>query len=198
MKTQLFIALKIFALFTILLGIVYPLLITGIAQLAFPEKSNGSLIVQGNKVIGSELIGQKFDSIIYFSSRPSATDYNSMPSGGSNLGPISSKLKQQVADRTVQFIKFNQLSGSEPIPSEMLLASASGIDPHISPNAAMLQVNRIVTARQFDNSQKQRLLQSIKELSEAPQFSFLGEDRINVLVLNLELNKLDGKHSNNK
>ncbi len=120
MKTQLIISLKIFALLTILCGVVYPLFITGIAQLVFPAKANGSLIVQGNKVIGSELIGQKFDSIIYFSSRPSATDYNPQPSGGSNLGPTSSKLKQMVVDRSAQFTKFNQLSGSEAIPSEML------------------------------------------------------------------------------
>ncbi|MDP3915343.1 MAG: potassium-transporting ATPase subunit KdpC [Bacteroidota bacterium] len=191
MKTQIIIAIKIFVLFTILLGVAYPLLVTGIAQLAFPEKANGSLIVRGHKVIGSELIGQKFDSIIYFSSRPSATDYGAMPSGGSNLGPTSSKLKQLVAERAAQFTGFNQLPPSETIPSEMLLASASGLDPHISPKAALLQVERIVKARNFDDSKKQQLLKSILELSEVPQFSFLGEDRINVLVLNLELDKLD-------
>ena len=193
MKTQLQIAIKIFALLTVLCGIAYPLLITGIAQLAFPEKANGSLIVQGNKVIGSKLIGQKFDSIIYFSSRPSATDYNPLPSGGSNLGPTSSKLKQLVADRTAQFAKFNQLSGSEAIPSEMVYASASGLDPHISPKAALLQVERIAKARQFDSSRKQQLLQVINQLAEAPQFSFLGENRVYVLALNLELDKLSIK-----
>ncbi|MDP2887372.1 MAG: potassium-transporting ATPase subunit KdpC [Bacteroidota bacterium] len=191
MKTQLIISIKIFAFFTVLCGIAYPLLITGIAQLVFPEKANGSLIIQENKVIGSELIGQKFDSIIYFSSRPSATEYNPMPSGGSNLGPTSSKLKQLVVDRRAQFVEFNQLSRSENVPSEMLYASASGLDPHISPKAALLQVERIVKARNFDNNQKQQIMKSISELSEAPQFSFLGENRINVLVLNLELDKLD-------
>lgn len=191
MKTQILIATKIFAFFTVLCGIAYPLLITGIAQLVFPEKANGSLIIQENKVIGSELIGQKFDSIIYFSSRPSATEYNPMPSGGSNLGPTSSKLKQLVVDRRAQFVEFNQLSRSENVPSEMLYASASGLDPHISPKAALLQVERIVKARNFDNNQKQQIMKSISELSEAPQFSFLGENRINVLVLNLELDKLD-------
>jgi len=193
MKTQLQIAIKIFALFTVLCGIAYPLLITGIAQLAFPAKANGSLIVHDNKVIGSELIGQKFDSIIYFSSRPSATDYNPLPSGGSNLGPTSSKLKQLVADRTARFAKFNQLSGSEAIPSEMVYASASGLDPHISPKAALLQVERIAQARHFDSSRKQQLLQVINKLEEAPQFSVLGENRINVLALNLELDKLSIK-----
>jgi len=190
MKIQLIISIKIFAVLTVICGIAYPLFITGIAQLAFPEKANGSLILKGNKVIGSELIGQKFDSIIYFSSRPSAIDYNPQPSGGSNLGPTSSKLKQMVADRSAQFTTFNQLSGSEAIPSEMLYASASGLDPHISPKAALLQVDRIVKVRNFDDSRKQQLLKSISELSEAPQFSFLGESRINVLALNLELDKL--------
>jgi len=193
MKTQILIAIKIFALFTILLGLIYPLLITGIAQLTFPEKANGSLIIQDNKVIGSELIGQKFDTIIYFSSRPSATGYNLLPSGGSNLGPTSSQLKQQVADRTTLWVKSNPTSDPENIPAEMLFASASGLDPHISPNAAVLQVDRIAEVRQLSGDKKQKLIQSIKELSEAPQFGFLGEARINVLLLNIELDKLDEK-----
>lgn len=197
MKTQILIAIKLFALFTVLLGIVYPLLITGIAQLAFPEKANGSLIVQGNKVIGSKLIGQKFDSEFYFWSRPSATGYGAMPSGGSNLGPTSSKLKQLVTERALRFTGFNQLPASETIPSEMLLASASGLDPHISPRAAILQVDRVAKARQFDDVKKQKLIRSINELAEAPQFTFLGENRVNVLMLNIELDKLDGKFSNN-
>jgi K+-transporting ATPase ATPase C chain len=175
---------------TVLCGIAYPLLITGIAQLAFPEKANGSLIMKGNKVIGSELIGQKFDSIIYFSSRPSFIDYNPQPSSGSNLGPTSSKLKQLIADRKAQWVKSNPTSDPEKIPSEMLLASGSGLDPHISPKAALLQVDRIVKARNLNDSKKQQLLKSISELSEAPQFTIFGENRINVLALNLELDKL--------
>lgn len=194
MKTQLLISIKIFALFTILLGLIYPLLMTAIAQIIFPAKANGSLIVQENKVIGSELIGQKFDSVAYFSSRPSATDYNPMPSGGSNLGPTSAKLQQQVTDRKAQFLEFNQLSESENVPSEMLLASASGLDPHISPKAAMLQIDRIAKARQFNESQKQKLVQLVKNLSEGPQFFILGEKRVNVLLLNLELDKMGEKN----
>lgn len=190
MKTQLLISIKIFAVLTVLCGIVYPLFITGIAQLIFPEKANGSLIVLDKKVIGSELIGQKFDSIVYFSSRPSATDYNPLPSGGSNLGPTSSKLRQLVTERTSQFAKFNQLSGSEAIPSEMLFASASGLDPHISPKAALLQVDRIVIARHFNDEQKQKLERIISDQTETPQFFVFGEPRINVLALNLALDKL--------
>jgi potassium-transporting ATPase KdpC subunit len=190
MKTQLIISIKIFALFTVLCGIAYPLFITGIAQIVFSKQANGSLIIQDNKVIGSELIGQKFDSEIYFWSRPSATDYSSMPSGGSNYGPTSSKLKQLVADRTAQWNKSNPTSDPGKIPSEMLLASASGLDPHISPKAAMLQVDRIVKARKFSDQQKQKLLKIVTEQTESPQFSFLGETRINVLTLNIALDKL--------
>jgi K+-transporting ATPase ATPase C chain len=197
MKTQILIAIKLFALFTLLFGLVYPLLITGIAQVVFPEKANGSLIVQGNKVIGSKLIGQEFDSEFYFSSRPSATDNSGMPSGGSNLGPTSSKLKQLVAKRAAQFVEFNRLPASETIPAEMVFASASSLDPHISPGAAFLQMERIAKARQFDMEKKQKLVQSISELAEGPQFAFLGENRINVLILNIELDKIDRKRLNN-
>ena len=198
MKTQLIISIKIFALLTLLCGVIYPLFITGIAQVIFPKKANGSLIFQDNKVIGSELIGQKFDSIIYFSSRPSATDYNPLPSGGSNLGPTSSKLRQMVDDRSAQFTRFNQVPGSEAIPSEMLYASASGLDPHISPKAALLQVDRIIKARNFSDEQKQKLVKFIADQTESPQFTILGEARINVLVLNLALDKLENQSLNNK
>ncbi len=190
MKTQLVIAIKIFALFTVLLGLIYPLFITAIAQLAFTEKANGSLLIQENKVIGSELIGQKFDSASYFWSRPSATDYNSLPSGGSNLGPTSLKLKQQVADRTSVWVKSNPASDPENIPSEMLFASASGLDPHISPEAAQLQVDRISKARDFNEKQKNQVIQLISKLKESPQFGLLGEERVNVLLLNLNLDKI--------
>lgn len=191
MKT-IIISLKIFLFFTLLTGIIYPLLITGIAQVLFPAKANGSLIVTDNKIIGSELIGQQFDTSIYFTSRPSAISYNPLPSGGSNYGLTNTKLKNLVTERKKQFIAFNQLDTLLTIPSEMLFASASGLDPHISPEAALLQVNRIASARHFDDSHKRRLLERIKDLTEMPQFFCLGEDRINVLILNLELNKLDG------
>lgn len=195
MKT-LMISLKIFLFFTILTGIVYPLFITGIAQLIFPAKANGSLIVKDNKIIGSELIGQQFDSIIYFTSRPSAISYNPLPSGGSNYGLTNIKLKNQVDLRKKQFIGFNQLDSLTAIPSEMLFASASGLDPHISPQAALLQVDRITKARNFNSVQKQQMMQCIKDLTEAPQFSLLGNERINVLVLNLEIDKLVGNNAN--
>ena len=184
------IAIKIFLVFTILTGIIYPLLVTGIAQVVFPHQAHGSLIVKDNKIIGSELIGQQFDSTMYFSSRPSAIAYNPLPSGGSNYGLTSTKLKNQVADRKKQFIKFNQLNPNTEIPSEMLFASASGLDPHISPEAAELQINRIAKARYFDNTQKQKLKALVEEMSEEPQLMCLGESRVNVLLLNITLDKL--------
>ena len=197
MKTFI-ISLKIFLFFTVLTGIFYPLLVTEIAQVIFPAKANGSLIVINNKAIGSELIGQQFDSNIYFSSRPSAISYNPLPSGGSNYGLTNIKLKNMVIERNKQFIAFNQLNSRTTIPSEMLFASASGLDPHISTKAALLQVERIAKARHFDKNQKQNLIQSIKNLTESPQFLVLGEERVNVLVLNLEINRLDHNITNNK
>jgi potassium-transporting ATPase KdpC subunit len=190
MKT-LIISLKIFLFFTVLTGVIYPLFVTGIAQITFPAKANGSLIVKDNKIVGSELIGQRFDSVIYFSSRPSAISYNPLPSGGSNFGLTNARLKHSVDSLKKQFIVFNQMKTISEIPSEMVFNSASGLDPHISPNAALLQVDRIAKIRQFDASKKQLLLQSIAELSQSPQYLILGEQRINVLMLNLKLDEIN-------
>jgi potassium-transporting ATPase KdpC subunit len=184
------IALKIFLFFTVLTGIIYPLFITGIAQLAFPSKANGSIVAKDNKPTGSELIGQQFDSAFYFTSRPSAISYDPLPSGGSNYGLTNKKLKELVEERKKQFIAFNHLDSLTPVPSEMLFASASGLDPHISPEAALLQVERIAKARKFNEVQKQKLIQSIKNLTEKPQFLILGETRINVFLLNLAIDKI--------
>jgi len=198
MKTQTITALRFLLIMTLLTGIVYPLFMTGIAQIAFPSKSNGSLISKDGKVIGSELIGQKFDSSIYFWSRPSAIGYNPIPSGATNFGPTSNTLKKQVEARRILFAKMNSIEDVLSIPKEMIFASGSGLDPHISPDAALLQVERIAKARQFDTSQKQRLLQSIKDITEKPQLLILGEMRINVLNLNIELDKIDLKNLTNK
>jgi len=189
MKT-LIISLKIFLFFTVLTGILYPLLVTGIAQILFPAKANGSLIFKNNQLIGSELIGQQFDSVIYFSSRPSAVSYNPLPSGGSNYGLTNIKLKNLVGERKRKFIDMNQLDSLTAIPSEMLFASASGLDPHISPQAAILQVDRIAKSRNFTTTQKQKIRQCIGLLTKPPQLLCLGESRINVLMLNLEIEKI--------
>lgn len=189
MKTFI-IALKTLFFFTILTGVIYPLLVTGLAQLLFPAKANGSIIYQNSKPIGSELLGQKFDSSIYFSSRPSVVSYNPLPSGGSNYGLSSKVLKQQVIDRKKKFLEFNNLAGTSKIPSEMLFASASGLDPDISKEAAMLQIKRIVTARHFNEFQKQKLLECISRQTKPPQFLCLGEERVNVLLLNLDVDTI--------
>jgi K+-transporting ATPase ATPase C chain len=184
------ISLKIFLFFTLLTGIIYPLFITGIAQLAFPIKANGSLIKENGKIVGSELIGQQFDNPKYFSSRPSAISCNPMPSGGSNYGLTSTTLKKNITERKIRFIEFNQLDSLTDIPSEMLFASGSGIDPHISRQAALLQVDRIARSRNFNPAQKKQLLQGIDELTEAPQFKCLGQQRVNVLLLNLYCDRI--------
>jgi len=184
-------SLKIFLFLTILTGIIYPLFVTGIAQVIFPVKANGSLIEFDNRTVGSKFIGQQFDSAKYFTSRPSAVSYNPLPSGGSNYGLTNVKLKYLVAERRIHFIAFNQLDSLTDVPSEMLFASASGLDPHISQKAALLQVDRVAQAHKFNSVQKQYLIQSIKDLTEQPQLLFLGEERVNVLILNLKLQNMD-------
>jgi K+-transporting ATPase ATPase C chain len=197
MKT-LIISLKIFLFFTLLTGVIYPLLVTGIAQVVFPGKANGSLMLRDNKIIGSELIGQQFDSVIYFTSRPSAISYNPLPSSGSNYGLTNVKLKNLVAERKHQFIAFNQLDSLSAVPSEMLFASASGLDPHISPEAALLQIDRIASTRNYNSSQKQYLISFIHDKTEHPQYGIFGDERINVLLLNLELDRMNGENKINK
>ena len=197
MKTFI-ISLKIFLFFTILTGIAYPVLVTGIAQVLFPEKANGSLIVKDELIIGSELIGQKFDSVIYFTSRPSAISYNPLPSGGTNFGLTNEKLIKLAKDRREHFIAFNKLDSLDIVPSEMIFASASGLDPHISPEAAFLQAERISKARNYDTMQTHILVQSIIDHIEKPQFLVLGEERVNVLILNLALDNPDSSNINNK
>jgi len=189
MKT-LITSIKIFIFFTILTGIIYPLLITLLGQLIFPFQANGSLIVINGKTIGSKLIAQNSDTSIYFSSRPSMISYNPMPSGASNYGLTNSRLKDTVNYRKKKFLLYNHLGSLTPVPAEMLFASASGIDPHISPEAAFLQVERIASARKFNVDQKNQLMKIIRDNTEKPQFGLLGESRVNALLLNLEIDKI--------
>jgi potassium-transporting ATPase KdpC subunit len=190
MKTQTIIALKFLVVMTFLTGVIYPFFMTGVAQLSFPSKANGSMVWKNGKIIGSELIGQNFDSSIYFWSRPSAVGYNPIPSGATNYGPTSDTLRKQVAARRISFAAKNSMTDVNAIPKEMIFASGSGLDPHISPEAAMLQVSRVATARKFDETKKQEVQQLIKNLTEEAQFSLLGEPRINVFKLNLALDNL--------
>jgi K+-transporting ATPase ATPase C chain len=175
---------------TILIGVIYPLFMTVLAQFFFPGKSNGSMIMKKGEIVGSELIGQKFQSNRYFWSRPSAIDYNPLPSRGSNLGPTSDSLRKLVIDRKRDFIGKNHLPQETAVPTEMLFASGSGIDPHISSEAAIMQVERVALARNFTNQAKANLVRLVEQSIEKPQFGILGEQRVNVLMLNLALDEL--------
>jgi len=190
MRKQILIAIKFLLIMTLLTGIIYPILITGIAQVAFPEKANGSFIKKDGKILGSKLIGQKFDSSAYFWSRPSAIDYNTVPSGASNFGPTSIKLVSQVNERRKTFITGNNLQDTTSIPGEMLFASASGLDPHTSLEAVLLQVKRIAAVRHFNSRQEQSLHDLIMRNREKRQYAILGEERINIVQLNIGLDEI--------
>ena len=190
MKRQILISIKIFLLFSLMTGIIYPFVVTALANLLFEDKADGSLIKRNNLVIGSSLIGQAFDSLVYFWPRPSAIKYIPLPSGGSNLGLTNEKLRKQFMEREQYFLGVNNLPPGANVPSEMVFTSGSGLDPHISPEACFLQVDRIVNARNFSVNQKNELLLLITKLIEEPQFHLFGQERINVFMLNLELDKI--------
>jgi K+-transporting ATPase ATPase C chain len=189
MKDQLRPALTMLLLLTVLTGLVYPLAVTGLAQMFFPDQANGSLIVRENKVIGSKLIGQYFDKPEYFWSRPSATSpfaYNAAASGGSNLGPTNPLLIEAVKARIVA-LRAADPGHDLPIPVDLVTASGSGLDPHISPAAALFQVKRVARARNLDETTVYKL---VGQHTEERQFGVLGERRVNVLQLNLALDAL--------
>jgi K+-transporting ATPase ATPase C chain len=190
LKNILLISFKYLIVFTIITGILYPLAITAIGQILFPFKSNGSMVEINGRNYGSELIAQKFDDDKYFRPRPSATAYSTLPSGGSNLSPASLKLKQVSDSIKSVFIENNNLEQGTEIPSEMIFKSASGLDPHISRESAMLQTGRISKARKFNDEKKLILEQLVEKYTEKPQFGILGQERINVLLINIELDKL--------
>jgi K+-transporting ATPase ATPase C chain len=173
-------------LLTILLDGVYPLAIWGIGQLFFQEKANGSLLKKEQKIVGSVLIAQQFTSPAYFHSRPSAVAYacSGAKSGGSNLGPLSRTLLEQTTVRIKNFRKKNGLPASFPIPANAISASASGLDPHISPANAYAQAARVARARGLSMGQ---VLHMIRRGMEGTQFGIFGEKRVNVLLLNMAL-----------
>ena len=183
-------AIILFVLLTVLTGVIYPLVVTGLAQLLFPAQANGSLMTDGGgKPTGSRLIGQPFNSPGHFWGRPSATapfPYNAGASSGSNLGPTNRALIDAVKAR-IQALKAADPDNKTPIPVDLITASASGVDPHISPAAADYQVHRIAKARHIDPGKLRALVQSH---TEGRQWGFWGEPRVNVLTLNLALDAM--------
>ncbi len=189
MKDHIRPALTMILILTILTGLVYPLMVTGLAHLIFPDQANGSVIVRDGKVVGSKLIGQHFDQPEYFWSRPSATSpfpYHAAASGGSNLGPTNPALIGAVQAR-VDVLKGADPGNKMPIPVDLVTASGSGLDPHMSPAAALYQVKRVAGARGLDESTVGGL---VARHTEDRQFGLLGEPRVNVIQLNLALDEL--------
>ena len=184
------ISIKIVLFFILLTGIIYPLTVTGIAQILFKEKANGSIVIIDGKAKGSILIGQQSDSLRYFSPRPSYISYNPMPSGGSNIGLTNNKLRTQIIDRKKRLIGYYGLNPNTVVPSEMLFSSASGLDPHIPPEAALLQTDRISENRKFSEEQRKELAELISKLTEEPEFHLFGQRRINVFLLNLGIDTI--------
>lgn len=164
---------------TFLTGIIYPFAVTGLSYIASSREAEGSLILWRGKIIGSELLAQKFESARYFQPRPSAAGYATVPSGASNKGPTSADLLQAIKERRAKL--------GPDAPVDLLTASGSGLDPHISPAAAMFQVNRVAATRRIPAD---RLIHLVRDATEPPQFGFLGEPRVNVLLLNLKLDSI--------
>ncbi|MCG3173780.1 MAG: Potassium-transporting ATPase KdpC subunit [Myxococcota bacterium] len=183
-------AVSLLALFTLLTGVAYPLVVTGAAQAIFPTQANGSLIESKGQVMGSRLIGQSFDDARYFWGRPSATGpgpYNAAASAGSNLGPTNPALTTAVRERVAALRVADPEQASVSIPVDLVTTSGSGLDPHISPAAALYQVHRVARTRRLA---EERVRALVLEHVEARSLGFLGEPRVNVLLLNAALDEL--------
>jgi K+-transporting ATPase ATPase C chain len=188
MWQQILPGIRIKLFMTLLLGVLYPLAITGISQVMFPHQANGSLVTVGGKTVGSELIGQNFAKPEYFQPRPSAAGndgYDPTASSGSNYGPTNQKLVDRVKASIDKFRKENP-DFQGPLPADLVTASASGLDPHISPDSAAAQLSRVAKARGVSPDQVNQL---VAQVTEGPDLGVLGESRVNVLKLNMALDE---------
>lgn len=181
-------SLRLLLVLTLLLGLAYPLALTGLAQLAFPQQAGGSLLQRDGGAVGSRLIGQAFQDPRYFWPRPSATTppYNAAASGGSNLGPTNAALHAAVEQRAAA-LRAADPGNTAPIPADLVTASASGLDPHISPEGALWQAPRVARARGLDEA---RVRELVRAHIEPRSLGLFGEPRVNVLLLNLALDEL--------
>jgi len=170
---------------TLLTGAAYPSAVTGLSRLLFEDKADGSLLMMGKIARGSRLIGQNFTSPAYFWPRPSASDYSALPAAASNLGPTSAILKKTIADRKERLAPY--FVG--PIPADLLFASASGLDPEISPEAALAQVEHVAKARHLSDQAKAGLIEMVRSRTAPPQWRIFGAPRVNVLMLNLAIDE---------
>ena len=189
MKNMLRPVLVLFLVLTLLTGVVYPLVVTGVAQFLFPAQAHGSLIARGWKTVGSALIGQNFTDPKHFWGRPSATSpmpYNAAASTGANQGPLNPALAEAVKGR-IEALRAADSGNTAPVPVDLVTASASGLDPHISPAAARYQIARVAKARGLGADKVQSL---VDQQTEKPLLGFLGESQVNVLKLNLALEAL--------
>ena len=185
MTRDLVVALRMTAATLLLTGLVYPLLVTGVAQVMCPRRAAGSFIERDGHVVGSELIGQRFTEARYFHPRPSAAGYDAAASSGSNLGPTSKKLKDRIAAERERLAEENP-EAPGPVPIDLLTTSASGLDPHLSLEAALWQAPRVAAARGVPLVRVEAL---VREHTEGRDLGFLGEPRVNVILLNLALER---------
>jgi len=185
MVAQLRPAFFMLLILTVITGVIYPLAVTGIAQVAFPKQANGNLILVNGKAVGSELIGQQFDASRYFWGRLSAAGYNAAASSGSNYGPLNPNLMKAVQAR-IDALRAADPDNTLPIPVDLVTASGSGLDPHISVAAALYQVHRVAQVRGLSDEVVNAL---VDKYIEGRQFGFLGEPRVNTLELNLALDR---------
>jgi K+-transporting ATPase ATPase C chain len=183
-------AVAVFVVLSLLTGLIYPLAITGVVQTLMPEKAEGSLLRVDGRIVGSELIGQMFTGPGYFHGRPSYVDYCANGSGGSNLGPSSSRLVELVRQNIDQVRRENDLPPNSSMPADLVLSSGSGLDPDISVDSAKLQVRRVAEARILKVSEVDKL---VDENTQSSWYGILGQNRVNVCKLNIELDKLTNR-----